>query len=61
MTTKLTVVTASEKMRVAFCTLFFSETNSENGKEVLRLTTGSVLRRNKQALSQDNLTNVGRK
>jgi len=41
--------------------LFFSETNSENGKEVLRLTTGSVLRRNKQALSQDNLTNVGRK
>ena len=31
-TTKLTVVTASGKMKVAFCKLFFSETDSEKWK-----------------------------
>jgi len=32
MTTKLTVANVSGKMRVAFCKLFFSETNSEKWK-----------------------------
>ena len=32
MTTNLTVATASEKIRVAFCNLFFSETSSEKWK-----------------------------
>ena len=50
MTTNLTVAIASGKMRVAFCKLFFSETNSEKWKKkVLRLTTCGVLRRNKHA------------
>ena len=38
MTTKLTVATTSEKLRVTFYKLFFSETNSENRKDVLRFT-----------------------
>ena len=32
MTINLTVATASEKMRVVFCNLFFNETNSEKWK-----------------------------
>jgi len=46
MTTNLTVATASGKRRVAFCNLFFSETN--NGKWKRSFTT-CVLRRNKHA------------
>jgi len=42
MTTNLTVATASGKRRVAFCNLFFSETN--NGKWKRSFTT-CVLRR----------------
>ena len=47
MTTSLTVATVSEKMRVAFCKLFFSKTN--NGKWKRSFTTCDILRRNKHA------------
>jgi len=50
MITKLTLATASGKIRVIFWSYFSAKQTAENEKEVLRLTTCGVLWRNKQAL-----------
>jgi len=51
MTTNLTVATANGKRRVAFCNLFFSETNNGKWKRSFTTCVCGVLRRNKHALT----------